>query len=197
MALTPSTNIGRPVAAEKRKKALSIDGVNKWLTAGASIAVIIGVCAAIAGVVVATRTLEQTQGAASATLVLTLRDKLDGDRYARITSEIQDNGSGHPLTKERGGKFRDTDVEHYISNFKDIGYLVRESIIAAPMAYDHFSYDVEKAWCNADVQRVLQAARKADRSATTATDPIYGRFEALAKQYLSTEQQSCKDLENQ
>jgi hypothetical protein len=176
---------------------LSIDAVNKWLTAGASIAVIVGVCAAIAGVVVATRTLEQSQGAASATLVLTLRDKLDGDRYAKITSEVQDNGSAHPLIKERGGKFRDIDVEHYISNFEDIGYLVRESVIAAQMVYDHFSYDVEKAWCNADIQRVVQAARKADRSASASTDPIYGKFEALAKHYLSTERQSCKDLEHQ
>jgi hypothetical protein len=176
---------------------VNIDALNKWLTAGASVAVILGVCAAIAGVVVATRTLEQSQGAASATLVLTLREKLDGDRYAKITSEIQDNGSAHPLIKERGGKFRDIDVEHYISNFEDIGYLVRENIIAAQMAYDHFSCDVEKAWCNADLQRVVQAARKTDRSATAATDPIYGKFEALAKEYLNTERQSCKDLENQ
>jgi hypothetical protein len=176
---------------------LNIEALNKWLTAGASLAVIIGVIVAIAGVVVATRTLRQSQGAASATLVLTLRDKLDGDRFAPITNEIQDNDSAHPLTKDHGGKFRDIEVEQYISNFEDVGYLVRESVIAAQMAYDHFSYDVEKAWCNADVQRVVQAARKADRSITAATDPIYGRFEALAKEYLRTERQSCKDVESQ
>jgi hypothetical protein len=43
----------------------------------------------------------------------------------------------------------------------------------------------------------VEAARKAEKSATAKTDPIYGRFEALAEQYLSTERQSCKDLENQ
>lgn len=176
---------------------LNIDALSKWLTAGASIAVIVGVFAAIAGVVVATQTLEQTQGAASATLVLTLREKLDGDRYEKITSEIQDNGSAHALLREGGGQFRDIDVERYIDHFEDIGYLVRENVIAAQMAYDHFSYDVEKAWCNADVQRVVRAARKADRSNTAAIDPMFGRFEALAQQYLSTERQSCKDLENQ
>jgi len=63
------------------------------------------------------------------------------------------------------------------------------------MAYDHFSYDVEKAWCNADVHRVVEAARKSDRS--PRADPFYAGFEILAKQYLSTERQSCKDLENQ
>jgi hypothetical protein len=146
---------------------------------------------------VATQTLEQSQGAASATLVLNLRDKIDGNRYAAITKEIQNNGSAHPLMKERGGKFRDIDVEQDISNFEDIGYLVREGVIAEQMAYNHFSYDFEKAWCNADVQRVIEAARKSDRSLGAATDPFYARFEVLAKQYLSTERQSCKDLENQ
>ena len=53
---------------------LDIETLNKWLTAGASVAVIIGVLTAIYGAVVAIQTLEQTQGAASATLVLTLRD---------------------------------------------------------------------------------------------------------------------------
>ena len=95
------------------------------------VAVIPRICAAVAGVVVATQTLKQSQGVASATLVLTLREKLDGDRYAKITSEIQENGSAHPLIKERDGKFRDIDVDHYISDFEDIGYLVRENIIAA------------------------------------------------------------------
>jgi hypothetical protein len=176
---------------------MNIDVASKWLGAGASAAVIIGVLVAIGGFLVATRTLEQTQGAASATLALNLRDKIDGNRYTKITNEIQDNGSAHALLKERGGKFRDIDVEEYISNFEDIGYLVREDVIAEQMAYDHFSYDIEKAWCNGDVRRVVEAARKADRSVSAKTDPFYGKFEALANQYLSTERQSCKDLENQ
>jgi hypothetical protein len=117
---------------------MNIDVASKWLGAGASAAVIIGVLVAIGGFWVATRTLEQTQGAASATLILNLRDKIDDNRYAKITNEIQNNGSAYVLLKERGGKFRDIDVEQYISNFEDIGYLVRESVIAEQMAYDHF-----------------------------------------------------------
>jgi hypothetical protein len=49
---------------------MNIDVLSKWLSAGASIFVIIGVLAAIVGVLVATKTLKQTQRAASATLVL-------------------------------------------------------------------------------------------------------------------------------
>jgi hypothetical protein len=176
---------------------MNIDVLSKWLSAGASIFVIIGVLAAIVGVLVATKTLKQTQRAASATLVLKLRDTLVEDRYTKITGEIQDNNSAHALMKDRGAKFKDTDIEQYIGNFEDIGYLVQENVIDPEMAYNHFSYDVEKAWCNADVQRVVQNARKADKSITATSDPIYGKFETLAKSYLLRERQSCKDLENQ
>ncbi len=70
-------------------------------------------------------------------------------------------------------------------------------MIDATMAYNHFSYDVEKAWCNAAVQRVVQNARKEDKSITATSDPVYGKFEKLAKRYLAKERQSCKDLDNQ
>jgi hypothetical protein len=85
------------------EEAMNIDVLNKWLSAGASIAVIVGVVAAIVGVLVATRTLEETQGAASATLVLEPRKPLEANRDAKIAVEIQDNVSDHVLRKVRGG----------------------------------------------------------------------------------------------
>lgn len=39
---------------------MNIDVLNKWLSAGASVAVMVGVLAAITGVVVAVKTLKQT-----------------------------------------------------------------------------------------------------------------------------------------
>jgi hypothetical protein len=142
---------------------VTIDSVNKWLSAAASVAVVVGVVAAIAGVLVATQTLKETQRAASATLMLKLRDTLDDHRYAKITDEIEAGDSAHPLLKKRGGKFQDIDVEGYIVNFEDVGYLVQENVIDARMAYDHFSYG-KKAWCNADVQRVVQRRRSTRRA---------------------------------
>jgi len=176
---------------------VNLDLLNKLLGASASFALIVGVVVAIMGVFVATQTLRETQKAASATLVLKLRDTLDDDRYTKITEDIQDNGPAHALLKDRGGKFRDIDVEGYIGNFDDIGYLVQEHVVIEKMADDHFSYDVEKAWCNADVQRVVRDARKADRGITAASDPIYGNFERLAETYLARERQTCNDLANQ
>jgi hypothetical protein len=65
------------------------------------------------------------------------------------------------------------------------------------MAFNEFSYDVEKASCNADVQRVITRARKADKSTTRVTDPIFSEFETLSRDYLTREGETCKDLDNQ
>ena len=65
------------------------------------------------------------------------------------------------------------------------------------MAYDHFSYDITKAWCNATVQETIRKARVNDKSKTAPTDPMYGNFESLAKEYLANEGQSCSDLDKQ
>lgn len=91
----------------------------------------------------------------------------------------------------------DLDVEQYISVFEDIGYLVEDNLIISGMAYNEFSYDVEKAWCNADVQRAVADARRTDKSSTRQTDPIYGQFEKLARSYLTSEGETCKQLDNQ
>jgi hypothetical protein len=176
---------------------MNLDLLSKLLGATASLAIIVGVIVAIWGVVVATQTLEETQQAASATLMLKVRDTLADDRYGKITDEIQDNDSSHALMKDHGGKFHDMDAEEYIGYFEDLGYLVQENVLIPEMAYNHFSYDAEKAWCNADIRRVVQPARKADNSVTALSDPMYGRFENLAKSYLAKERQSCKDLDNQ
>jgi hypothetical protein len=65
------------------------------------------------------------------------------------------------------------------------------------MVYDHLSYDIEKAWCNKDVQRVIREALAADKSTTAQSDPMYGNFEKLAKQYLDREHQTCGEIETQ
>jgi hypothetical protein len=173
---------------------MDLDRLNKRLSAIASIAVIAGVIAALGGVFVGTQTLKQAQRTASATLVLRLRDALDDKRYAIITDEIQDHDSSYPLLRDRGGKFRDSDIEKYLGNLSELGILVRYQVIVTEMAYDRFSYDVEKAWCNDDVQQVIHNARRANRSATAVTQPMYGSFEKLAKSYLARGQQSCGDL---
>jgi hypothetical protein len=138
-----------------------------------------------------------TQATQSAILVLELRKTLSSGDYKKITSSIQDHGQKYALLIQSGGSYTDSDIEDYIGNLEDIGLLVRESPVLADMAYNHFSYDVEKAWCNEDVQRAITAARAADRSVTAKSDPMFGAFEKLARSYLAREKQNCLDLDRQ
>lgn len=70
-----------------------------------------------------------------------------------------------------------------------MGYFIEDNLIVAKMVYDHFSYDIEKAWCNKDVQRIVKEARAADKSTTANVDPIYGNFESWRR---STSPKSTK-----
>lgn len=132
--------------------------------------------------------------AASAEFILKMTETLDQHRFDKITDDIQShNGSFHlpqyPNTA-------DADVDDYISVFDDIGYFVRQNLIEQKMAYEEFSYDIEKAWCNVTVQETLQQERTTDKSKTAQSDPMYGDFEKLAKEYLETDGLSCKDLDS-
>jgi hypothetical protein len=174
---------------------MNIDAMNKWLSAGASIAVIIGVAGAIIGVVVATQTLKQSQQIASADLVFKIDAMLEKRRYDRVSDDLQSHDSNYHLPKYKNKA--DADIEEYIGIFEDMGYFIKDNLVSATMAYDHFSYDIEKAWCNTDVQEAIRKARATDKSKTASTDPMYGNFERLAKAYLNNEGQSCSDLDKQ
>jgi len=171
--------------------------LNRWLTAAMSLAVIAGVAVAIVSAIVATKTLKETQKTASATVVLKLRETLDELQYKNISDEIQNNRSPHALLKDRGGRFNDLDIERYIGNFEDLGYLVRENVVDGEMVYHHFSYEIEKAWCNDDVKDIVTKEQKADKSITATSDPFYGNFEKLALSFLNKERQSCGNLDKE
>jgi hypothetical protein len=188
---------------------MNIDVLSKWLSAGASVAVIVGVVTAIVGATIAIETLKQSretlkqsQQVASADLVLKLAETLDSRKYAKLTAEIQNHDQNYPLLlrsegSKGGGKFHDIEIEQYIGIFEEIGYLVEDNLIVGKMAFDEFSYDVEKAWCNKDVQLIIKQSREADKSMNRQIDPIYGQFEKLARNYLTREGESCSDLDKQ
>ena len=86
---------------------MTIDALNKWLSAGASIAVIVGVVTAIFGATVAIKTLQQSQQVASADLVLKLRATPDDSRFAKLVADIQNHDHSYPLlSRSDGGKGR-------------------------------------------------------------------------------------------
>jgi hypothetical protein len=131
----------------------------------------------------------------SADLILKIDAMLENHRYDRITEEIQSHESNYHLPKYKNRS--DADVEEYIGVFEDLESFIDDNLINPKMAYKHFSYDIEKAWCNTDVQDAIRKARATDKSKTASTDPMYGSFEKLAKAYLANEGQSCSDMDKQ
>jgi hypothetical protein len=163
---------------------------------------------AVEAITATQRLAEATENAAtdrrkisSAELILKFNDLLESPHYAKIVGDIESHSSNYPLLprakKGRLSNRTDADVEEYIGIFEDMGYFIEDNLIIAKMVYDHFSYDIEKAWCNKDVQRIVKEARAADKSTTANVDPIYGNFEKLATQYLAKEHQTCEDMETQ
>jgi len=132
---------------------------------------------------------------ASAELLLKIDATLAEHRYDRITEDLQSHAGNYHLPKYKNKS--DADVEEYIGIFEDMASFIKDNVITVKMAYNHFSYDIEKAWCNITVQEVIRKERATDKSKTAQTEPVYGDFERLAKQYLDDEGQTCKDLDNQ
>jgi hypothetical protein len=64
------------------------------------------------------------------------------------------------------------------------------------MAYYEFGYDLEKAWCSQDVQKLIATARKADNN-TCGPNCFYIGFENMAKYSLSRDKKSCSDMDKE
>jgi hypothetical protein len=129
----------------------------------------------------------ERQQIASADFIFKINAMLEDHRYDRIVDDIQSHNSDYRLPTYPNRT--DANVEEYIGMFEDVGYFITENLISAKMAYDHFSYEIEKAWCNVTVRETIQQVQATDRSKTAQSDPLYGNFEKLAKEYLDNEGQ--------
>ena len=75
--------------------------------------------------------------------------------------------------------------------------LVNDNVLLSKMAYEDFSYDVEKVWCNQDIQHVIAGDRQKDMSIMATSDPVYSNFQRLANTFLPKDGETCPDLDNQ
>ncbi len=140
--------------------------------------------------------LKQQADLGSAQYVLAMSNDLDSAKYARIITAIE--GQGHtysPLTAGLG--ITDAQLEDYMSEFDTIGDLYRDNIITFQMAYDEFSYDTEKAYCNNDVQADIKRDRASDIA--TGTDMFWSGFQDMATAFLNRDGYTCTStiLDNQ
>jgi hypothetical protein len=131
---------------------------------------------------------------ASAEFAMKIDAMLYQPRYDKISDDMQSHNINYRLPKYPNKA--DADVNEYIGIFEDIGYFVANDLVGAKIAYERFSYDIEKAWCNITVQETIRDERTTDKSKTAQSDPQYGNFENLAKEYLATDGLSCNDLDS-
>ena len=132
----------------------------------------------------------------SASFVVQFSSKLDSAPYNRILTAIQEHPSTYSirrLGKSKAG-FRDDQIEDYFGHFETLGCLVRDEVVDREMVYDELGYDIEKAWCNKDIQRIVNDERKADGIISGRT-AFYSAFEELARFSLSKDKKTCDDMD--
>jgi len=108
-----------------------------------------------------TKTLQDSQKINSANFVLKIGDQLNDPRYEKIMSAIEDHGANYKLLN---GKFKERLLDDYIGIFETLGNLVQEKVITDEMAYNELGYELEKAWCNQDIQKYISDSRKVDKN---------------------------------
>ena len=162
-----------------------------------SLTIIAGVVIALVNFRIATQSLTQTKKISSATFLLEISKKIEGSRYAKILSAVDDHTSAYPLLSTRSRKgFTEAHVEDYIGAFETLGNLTHAGIIDPNMVYDELGYDMEKAWCNHDVQKTIRDVRKVDKI-ESGPSAYYGGFEELAKFSLNKDRKTCSDMDRE
>lgn len=135
-------------------------------------------------------TLTAQEHIASANYILKLSDELNGPRYAAIMAAIENGNEHTPIVSGTHPPFTQTQMENYMGNFETIGDLVQEGVINGDMAYQEFSYDTAKAWCNRDVQSQVQADIASDPS-EPQQDQYWSGFRYIATYFMGKDRMTC------
>lgn len=114
--------------------------------------------------------LENSRSNRSVDLVFKFNERLRP--FLRLRTAIEND---RPILKARGGKFREDDLESYLDVFDSLSDVYKLNLIDKDAFYNEFSYDLVKAYDNAEVQAYLKDIRTEDPN-------FYSGFENLAKQ---------------
>jgi len=158
-----------------------------------TMAIVLGLVFSGSAFLIQTKSLNASNQIASANYVLQISNKLDDSRYTNIINAIENNSSSYSLFSKG---FTQNDIEDYIGNFETLGDLARDNLVYPHMAYDELGYDLEKAWCNVDVQQDITQDRKADKILSGAS-AFYNGFEFLAKYSLNQDHKDCLAMDKE
>lgn len=170
-----------------------------WLAIAAFVVAFLTLAATLYGIKTQldslTTQLKQQATLASAQYVLDMSANLNSPHYAAIMAAIEDHTHTYSLRK---AGFTDDQIEDYMGEFETIGDLYRDNVISFQMAYDEFSYDTEKAYCNVDVQSDIMRDQQ-EAGASTGTDAFWSGFQGMAIAFLKQDGYTCTStvLDNQ
>ena len=167
--------------------------IKDWLQLIQTVALIIGIVFGANQLRLQTKALQDTHAVNSATFVLKISDELNKSKYDKIMKAIDDHKSNYPISHKG---FSDTQIDEYIGNYETMGNLAHDNIISRRMAYNELGYEIEKAWCNKDVQNYIKMAREADKN-TSGPKTFYIGFEELAKFSLLEDKKTCLDMDEE
>lgn len=137
--------------------------------------------------------LEASNKIHSADLVLKISNRLNWPQYSAIIDAIENHNSHYSLLSHG---ITDPKIEDYIGNFETLGDLARDGLVSQSMVYDELSFDLEKAWCNVDVQRDIRRWRKEDGTHTGA-EAFYSGFEKEATFSLNKDKKTCAQIDDE
>ncbi|MBI3589506.1 MAG: hypothetical protein HY093_03810 [Candidatus Liptonbacteria bacterium] len=139
------------------------------------------------------KTLQASNRIASANYVLQVSNVIDKPKYVGIINAIENNPGAYSILTHG---FKNNDIEDYFGNFETLGDLMIDNLVDPRMAYDELGYDLEKAWCNTDVQKVIKDARIAD-GIPSGQNAFYIGFESLAKFSLDRDHKTCLEIDKE
>jgi hypothetical protein len=112
----------------------------------------------------------------SADLVLKFDDDLNKPKFVAITDSLDTDDIHAKILKSNGGVFTEEQVDDYLSQYETLAVLYKENLINKEMANQVFSYDIEKANQNLDIQQQIKDESKSDSDLWTG-------FLYLAKEF--------------
>lgn len=154
-----------------------------------TVSIIIGIIVGILGVVVGLYQLHINSQIQSGEFILKLSERLDAAEFDSIEQAIFDNKSNYNLRN----KFTETQIDAYLGQLETIGSLYEEGLISNPMAYDEFSYDFEKAYCNQSVRDYISDLRKKD--GVGGYKQFFISTENMNKLFLKMDKKTCSDID--
>lgn len=144
--------------------------------------------------------LAETRKVTSAEFTHELNVDLDNTQYDDLVTAIEGDNSPHPgsypILKTSGGQFSKGYIDGYVSKLDDVSNLWQDGLIDEHTAYNEFAYNMEKTWCNADIQKYILSERKTDGN-FVGDKAYYSAFQNMAMRFLTLDNKQCSDLDKE